>query len=76
VRGCERNNSADTRVSEGAGGGGDPCTRAEVPLQLVVKIMVRQTVPLQPMEVHSETDIHLQPMEDPMPEQVHAQRRL
>ncbi|KAK4826411.1 hypothetical protein QYF61_008944 [Mycteria americana] len=27
--------------------------------------MVRQAVPLQPMEVHSGADIHLQPMEDP-----------
>ncbi|GAB0179611.1 mitochondrial enolase superfamily member 1 [Grus japonensis] len=34
------------------------------------KTMVRQAVPLQPMEVHSGADIHLQPVEDPMPEQV------
>jgi len=32
--------------------------------------MERQTVSLQPMEVHSGADLHLQPMEDPMPEQV------
>ncbi|GAB0203782.1 mitochondrial enolase superfamily member 1 [Grus japonensis] len=31
--------------------------------------MVRQAVPLQPMEVDGGTDIHLQPMEDPTPEQ-------
>jgi len=31
---------------------------------------VRQAVPLQPMEVNSGADIHLQPVEDPMPEQV------
>ncbi|GAB0179605.1 tRNA:m(4)X modification enzyme TRM13 [Grus japonensis] len=43
-----------------------------MPLQPVVKTMVRQTVPLQPMEVQSGTDIHLQPMEDPTPEQVEA----
>jgi len=61
VRRCERNNSADTEVSE-EGGGGD--TRAEsLPLQLVMKTMVRQAVPLQPMEVHGGADIHLQPVE-------------
>ena len=31
--------------------------------------MVRQAVPLQPMEVHAGADIHLQPMEDPTSEQ-------
>ncbi|GAB0208202.1 AN1-type zinc finger protein 5-like [Grus japonensis] len=36
----------------------------------MVKTMVRQAVPLQPMEVHSGADIHLQPMEDPTLEQV------
>ncbi|GAB0190893.1 AN1-type zinc finger protein 5-like [Grus japonensis] len=34
------------------------------------KTMVRQAVALQPMEVHGGADIHLQPMEDPMLEQV------
>ncbi|GAB0184254.1 hypothetical protein GRJ2_000890700 [Grus japonensis] len=35
--------------------------------------MVRQAVPLQPMEVDGGADIHLQPtVEDPMPEQVEA----
>ena len=42
----------------------------EIPLQPVGKTMVRQAVPLQPMEVHSGADIHLQPMEDPTLEQV------
>ncbi|KAK4811365.1 hypothetical protein QYF61_027594 [Mycteria americana] len=32
--------------------------------------MMRQAVPLQAMEVNGGTDIHLQPMEDPTPEQV------
>ncbi|KAK4823757.1 LOW QUALITY PROTEIN: hypothetical protein QYF61_006053 [Mycteria americana] len=32
--------------------------------------MVRQAVPPQPMEVNGGADIHLQPMEDPTPEQV------
>ena len=34
-----------------------------LPLQLVLKTMARQVVPLQPMEVHSEADLHLQPVE-------------
>ncbi|GAB0208407.1 mitochondrial enolase superfamily member 1 [Grus japonensis] len=70
VRICERNNSADTKVSEeGGGGGAPPGAGAEIPLQPVVKTMVKQAVPLQPMEVHSGADIHLQPVEDPTPEQ-------
>ena len=32
--------------------------------------MVRQAVPLQPMEINSGAAIHLQPVEDLMPEQV------
>ncbi|KAJ7423249.1 protein pxr1-like [Willisornis vidua] len=32
----------------------------------MVKTMVRQAAPLQCMEVHGETDIHLQAMKDPM----------
>ncbi|GAB0209825.1 AN1-type zinc finger protein 5-like [Grus japonensis] len=62
----------DTEVSEEGGGGGAPRTRAEIPLQPVVKTMVRQAVPLQPMEDDGGADIHLQPVEDPMPEQVEA----
>ncbi|GAB0187181.1 AN1-type zinc finger protein 5-like [Grus japonensis] len=38
----------------------------------MVKTMVRQAVPLQPMEVHGGADIHLQPLEDPTLEQVEA----
>ncbi|GAB0179334.1 acid sphingomyelinase-like phosphodiesterase 3b [Grus japonensis] len=72
VRRCERNNSADTKVSEEGGGGGAPGAGAEIPLQPVEKTMVRQAVPRQPMEVHGGADSHLQPMEDPMPEQVDA----
>jgi len=34
--------------------------------------MVRQAIPLQPMEVHGGADLHLQPREDPTPEQVDA----
>jgi len=45
-------------------GGGARNVRAEsLPLQLVMKNMVRQLVPLQPMEVHGGADIHLQPVE-------------
>ena len=76
MRICESNSSADTKVREEGGGGGAPGARAEIPLQPMVKTMVRQAVPLQPMEVHSGADIHLQPMEDPTPEQVDAQRTL
>jgi len=60
VRRCERNNSADTKVSEEGGGGGAQDAGAEtLPLQLVMKTMVRQAVPLQPMEAHGGADLHL-----------------
>jgi len=51
VRICERNNSADAKVSAEGGRGGATGARAEVPLQPVEGTMVRQAVPLQPMEV-------------------------
>ncbi|GAB0179368.1 hypothetical protein GRJ2_000402100 [Grus japonensis] len=41
-------NSADTKVSEEGGGGGAPDTRAKIPLQPMVKTMVRQAVPCSP----------------------------
>ena len=41
-------------------------------LQPLVQPMVRQAVPLQPREVNGGADLHLQPMEDPTPEQVDA----
>ena len=69
---CERNSPADPQVSEEGGAGRAPGTRAEIPLQPVGKTMVRQAVLLQPREVHSGADIHLQPREDPTPEQVGA----
>ncbi|GAB0195124.1 hypothetical protein GRJ2_001977700 [Grus japonensis] len=47
---CERNNSADTKGSAEGGGGDAPGTGAEIPLQPMEKTMVRQAVPLQPME--------------------------
>ncbi|KAK4818202.1 hypothetical protein QYF61_008586 [Mycteria americana] len=58
VRIWERNNSADTKVSEEGGGGGAPGTGAEIPLQPVEKTMVKQVAPLQSMEVHDGADIH------------------
>ena len=44
----------------------------QIPLQPVVKTMVKQVVPLQPVEVHGGAHIHLQLAEDPTPEQVDA----
>ena len=62
-------NSTDTKASEG-GGGGALGARAEIPLQPVGKTIVKQVVPLQPMEVNTGAEIPLRPVEDPMPEQV------
>ncbi|TRZ07347.1 hypothetical protein HGM15179_019761 [Zosterops borbonicus] len=62
-RTCERNNYADTKVSEG-GRGDAPGIRAEILLHPVVKTMVKQAVPLQPMEIHMDAEVHLQPMEE------------
>jgi len=70
VRIRDRNNSADTKFSEEGGAGGAPGAGAEIPLQPIEKTMVRQAVPLKPMEVHGGADIHLQPVEEHMPEQV------
>ncbi|GAB0183513.1 AN1-type zinc finger protein 5-like [Grus japonensis] len=41
----------------------------------MVETMMRKAVPLQTMEVNGGADIHLQPMEDPTPEQVEAPER-
>lgn len=51
VRICDRNSSADTKASGKGGGEGAPDVRAKIPLQPVVKTMVRQTALLQPKEV-------------------------
>ncbi|GAB0183599.1 AN1-type zinc finger protein 5-like [Grus japonensis] len=45
-----------------------------IPLRPLEKTMVRQAVPLQPMEDDGGADIHMQPMEDAMLEQVEAPR--
>lgn len=63
MRICERDSPADTKVSKG-GQGGVPGVGAEIPLQPVVKTMASQAVLLQPMEVNSVADTHLQPVED------------
>jgi len=55
----ESENSADTKVSAEGGGGGAPGNRAEIPLQSVEQITVRQAAPLQPMEVHGGAAPHL-----------------
>ncbi|PKU41961.1 protein pxr1-like [Limosa lapponica baueri] len=65
VRIYERNNSADTKVSEEKGGGGASGIGADIPLQLVVKIMVKQAVPTQIMEVHNGADIYCSPWRTP-----------
>ncbi|GAB0179967.1 junction-mediating and -regulatory protein-like [Grus japonensis] len=40
---CNRNSSADTKVSEVVGGGGAPGAGVEIPLQPMEKTMLRQT---------------------------------
>ncbi|GAB0175668.1 acid sphingomyelinase-like phosphodiesterase 3b [Grus japonensis] len=57
VRRCERNNSADPKVSAEGGARGAPGARAEIPLQILEKTMVRQAVPLQPIEVYGGAEI-------------------
>lgn len=52
----ETNNSLATKIIEGGGGEG---ARAEILFQPVMKTMVKQASPLQPMEVSSEVNIHL-----------------
>ncbi|KAF4795871.1 hypothetical protein TURU_089446 [Turdus rufiventris] len=64
VRTC-KNDYADTKVSEEEGEGGAPGTRAEIPLQPILKTMVKQAITLQPMEDHGDAEIHPQPMEEP-----------
>ena len=60
---CERKKSADTKVGEEGGGGGTPDARPEIfPLQAMMKTIVRQAVPLQPMEICGGADIYLQPV--------------
>jgi len=47
-----KNNPADTKVSEEGVGGDAPRAEEKIPLHPVEKFMVKQAVPLQPMDVH------------------------
>ncbi|TRZ07133.1 hypothetical protein HGM15179_019974 [Zosterops borbonicus] len=67
---CERNSPAGIKFSEERGEEVLPGTGAGIPLQPVEMTMVMQVVPLQSMEVLSEADIHLHPMEDTTLEQM------
>lgn len=53
--------------------GGAP---AQIPLQAAMHAVLKQIVPLHSMQVHSGTEIDLQPMEDLTLEQMDAQRRI
>jgi len=57
VRICERNNYAESKVSEKGQAEDTPGTGEEIPLQHVAKTIMIQIVPLQPMEVHNAADI-------------------
>lgn len=48
----ERINTGDTKVDKEEGGGSVPSTQAEIPLQPVVKTMVRQLCLSSPRRVH------------------------
>lgn len=63
------NSPADTKVSKEAGRRHTPGARADILMQPVRKTMVKQVVPVHPMEEHGGTHI-LQPMEEPMMQQV------
>lgn len=59
MRTCEKTNYADIKVIEEGGEGDAPGTTAKIPLQPVVKVMVKQAVPLQSMMIHGDAEIHL-----------------
>ncbi|KAJ7403390.1 hypothetical protein BTVI_77315 [Pitangus sulphuratus] len=60
----ESHTPADPKVSEEAGEGGAPYTRADSPAAHGAN-HGKAAVPLQPMEVNSGAEIHPQPLEDP-----------
>lgn len=72
VRLCERNNSEDFKVSVEEGAENVPGTRVDVPLQPVVKTMVRQLHPSSTWGPQWSRD-HLQSMEDPVLDQRHKE---
>ena len=63
-----RETTLQTKVSEEGGGRDSPAARGEDHGEA--------GCPLQPREVHGGADLHLQPGEDPTPEQGDARRRL
>lgn len=64
--GCEGDNHADTEVSEE--GVGEACQRSHSPLACGRS----QAETLPPREINSGIEPHLQPVEEPVPEQVTA----
>ncbi|RMC09663.1 hypothetical protein DUI87_13449 [Hirundo rustica rustica] len=64
VRLCERNNSADVKVSGEGGERGASGARAEIPLQPMVQDHGEAAVSLQPWEVNGGAEIHLQLVEE------------
>lgn len=52
------------------GGGGAPGARAEIPIELLVKTMVKKVVPLQLVEDRTREDIHAATHGGPMLQQV------
>lgn len=70
VRIC-KTNSGNTKASAEGGEEDAPCVKTDSPAA-VAKSMVRQAVPLKPMEFHGRVEIHLQTMEDPTSEKVDA----
>lgn len=66
---CERNNSADTLVSEEGAGRGVPGTGAEVPLQPMERTVVEQAGPLHPMVYHSGAHIRIAALKESSQEQ-------
>lgn len=47
----------DTKVSEGEGREGDPDTRAEIPLQSLLKTTMCLSLPLQPKGAHGTVEL-------------------
>jgi len=55
----EKNLQTPKSMKKEGGGGARDAGAESLPLQLVMKTMVRQAVPLQSMEVHGGAEIHL-----------------
>lgn len=65
---CERNCCADTKAGEEGGEEVLRCQNRDSPAALGAT-HGEAAVPLQPLEGHNGAGIHLQPMDDPIPEQ-------